>query len=204
MRFVDVGAGETLSTDRCATDTLRSPSCRFWHVATHKTARVMIPRLVGALKGDIATFEEVEHDESATVQAAAIVAVSAVLAGLGGAVGNVITGGGASFFGIFIVGIVSTMLSWVALAAILNFVGVRFFNAESTFGEMLRVTGFAAVVTWLAIIPFLGLLSLLWYLYVLFKAIRAGLDLPTVPTLMVIVIGIIIRLVLRVIFTAIL
>ena len=46
----------------------------------------MIPRLVGALKGDIATFEEVEHDESATVQAAVIVTISAVLAGLGGAI----------------------------------------------------------------------------------------------------------------------
>ncbi len=163
----------------------------------------MVPRLIGAFKGDVATFEEVEHDQSATVQAGIVVAVSAVLAGIGGGLGNSIVGGSSSFFTIFIVGIVSTLLSWVALAAIINFVGVRFFNAQSTLGEMLRVTGFAAVVTWLAVIPFIGLLSLLWYFWVLFKAIRAGLDLPSVPTAVVIVIGLVIRLVLRFIFTAI-
>ena len=160
----------------------------------------MVDRLVGALKGDIATFEEVEHDESATVQAAVVVAISAVLAGIGGGIGNSITNGDSSFISIFFVGVVATLLSWVALAAILNFVGTRFFGAQSTLGEMLRVTGFAAVVTWLAVIPFIGLLSLLWYLFVLFKAIRAGLDLPTVPTLIVIVIGLVIRLVLRFVF----
>ena len=163
----------------------------------------MVERLIGAFKGDVATYEIVEHDESATVQAAVVVAISAILAGIGGGLGNSIAGGGSSFVSIFFVGVVSTMLSWVALAAILNFVGVRFFGAQSTLGEMLRVTGFAAVVTWLAIIPFLGLLSLLWYFWVLFKAIRAGLDLPTAPTAVVIIIGLAIRLILRFIFTAI-
>ena len=132
-----------------------------------------------------------------------VVAISAILAGIGGGLGNSITGGSSSFVSIFFVGVISTLLSWVALAAILNFVGVRFFGAQSTLGEMLRVTGFAAVVTWLAIIPFLGLFSLLWYFWVLFKAIRAGLDLPTAPTAVVIIIGLAIRLVLRFIFTAI-
>ena len=160
----------------------------------------MVPRLIGALKGDVATFEEVEHDKSATVQAAIVVAISAVLAGVGGGLGNSVTGGDASFISVFFVGVLSTLLSWLALAAILNFVGVRFFGAQSTLGEMLRVTGFAAVVTWLAVIPIIGLLSLLWYFYVLFKAIRAGLDLPTLPTAAVILIGLIIRLLLRFVF----
>lgn len=163
----------------------------------------MVDRLIGALKGDVATFEEVEHDESATVQAAVIVAVSAVLAGIGGALGNSITGGDASFFTVFVTGVISVMISWVVLAAILNFVGTRFFGADSTFGEMLRVTGFAAVVTWLTVIPIIGLAALLWYFYVLFKAIRAGLDIPTVPTIIVILIGLVVRLVLRFIVPAI-
>ena len=163
----------------------------------------MIPRLIGAVRGDTATYEEVEHDKSATGQAAIIVAISAVLAGIGGGLGNTLSGGDSSFVSIFFVGVISTLLGWVALAAILNFVGVKFFGAESTLGEMLRVTGFAAVVTWLTVLPFIGLLSLLWYFYVLFKAVRTGLDLPSVPTAIVIFIGLVIRVVLRLIFTGI-
>lgn len=160
-------------------------------------------RLLGALKGDVATFEEVEHDRSATIQAAGIVAVSAVLAGIGGGLSNSITGGTSSFVSIFITGVLATLISWVAFSAIIDFVGRKFFNAESSVGQMLRVTGFASVVTWLIVIPLIGLLSFLWYLWVVFKAIRAGLDIPTVPTLVVIIIGLVIRLALRVIFAAI-
>ena len=60
---------------------------------------------------------------------------------------------------------------------------------------MLRVIGFAHVVLWLTIVPFVGWLAGLWFLWVAFKAIRAGLDISTVATAIVIFIGLIIRVI---------
>lgn len=159
----------------------------------------MIPRLIGAFKGDVATYEEIEHDQSATVQAGIVVLIAAVLNGLGGGFTNSIIGGESSFISVFFLGVAAAIISWLAWSFIVHFVGSKLFGADSTFGEMLRVIGFANVATWLAVIPLIGAFSVLWYLFVAFKAIRAGLDLPTGQTLIVIVIGLIIRVILRLI-----
>jgi len=152
----------------------------------------MVERLLGALKGDVATFEEVEHDESATIQAAVIVVIAAVLGGAGAAATNTI-GDGNGGRG-FLIGVVATLLGWLVWAAATHFVGTKFFGAQSSVGEMLRVIGFAHVVLWATVIPFVGGLAGLWFLWVVFKAIRAGLDIDTVPTLIVVAIGFVIRL----------
>lgn len=154
----------------------------------------MIPRLIGALKGDVATYEEVEHDEGATIQAAVIVLVASVLSGAGAAIGQSIGDGGSPGRG-FIVGLIAALLAWLVWAAATHFVGTTFFGAQSSVGEMLRVIGFAHVVLWLTIIPFIGFFAGFWFLFVAFKAIRAGLDIGTVPTLIVVVIGFIIRVI---------
>ncbi len=157
----------------------------------------MVERLMGALKGDVATYEEVEHDESATIQAAIIVVIAAILGGAGAAFNNSIADNGNEGQG-FLIGIVATLLGWLVWAAATHFVGTKFFGAQSTVGEMLRVIGFAHVVLWLTVIPYLGLLAGLWFLWVAFKAIRAGLDIDTVPTLIVVAIGFVIRLIAQV------
>ncbi len=165
----------------------------------------MIDRLIGAFTGNTATYEEIEHDESATWQAAVIVSIAALLGGLGsGLTGGIIGGDNAPGFGeSFLTGALSAILSWVIWSGLIHFIGTKFFGAESTLGEILRVTGFAAVTTWLVVIPVIGALSILWYFWVVFKAIRTGLDIPTGPTVLVIAIGLVIRVVLRLVFPAI-
>ncbi|MFV1988222.1 MAG: hypothetical protein ACC682_13135, partial [Gemmatimonadota bacterium] len=56
-----------------------------------ETKQTFVQRMIGAAKLDIETYEEVEHDESATTQAAAVVTIVAVAAAIGGAGGG---GGG--------------------------------------------------------------------------------------------------------------
>jgi len=154
----------------------------------------MIPRLIGALKGDVATYEEVEHDGGATIQAAVIVLIASLLSGAGGALSQGLQENGSAGRG-FIVGLIAAFLGWLVWAAATHFVGSTFFGAQSSIGEMLRVIGFAHVVLWLTIIPFIGWLAGFWFLYVAFKAIRAGLDIGTGPTIIVVIIGFIIRLI---------
>ena len=46
----------------------------------------MINRIVGVLKLDVPTYEEIEHDEGATQQAAIIVLIVAIIAAVGAGV----------------------------------------------------------------------------------------------------------------------
>ena len=155
----------------------------------------MIDRLVGALKGDVAVYEEVEHDESATIQAAIIVIIAAILSGAGAAFQNSISDSDTSAGQGFLVGLIAALLGWLVWAAATHFVGSRFFGAQSSVGEMLRVIGFAHVVLWLTIVPWVGWIAGLWFLWVAFKAIRAGLDISTFATVIVVIIGFIIRVI---------
>lgn len=158
-------------------------------------------RLIGAFRGDIATYEEIEHDENATVEAGIVVLIAAVLGGLGSGFTNSIIGGddAPSFLRVFIIGLVAAVISWVLWSGLTHFIGSRLFGAQSTFGEMLRVIGYASVVTWLVIIPVIGVVAIFWYLWVAFKAIRAGLDLSSGKTAIVILIGFVLRVIIRLI-----
>lgn len=153
----------------------------------------MIPRLLGALKGDVATYEEVEHDEAATMQAAVIVVIAAIAGGIGAGWNAGVLDQDVSFGRAFIAAVLSTLIGWGLWAVITHFVGQRF-GAQSTVGEMLRVIGFAHVVLWLTIIPIIGGFAGLWFLWVVFKAVRAGLDLSTGKTAVVVLIGLVIRI----------
>lgn len=154
----------------------------------------MIPRLLGALKGDVATYEEVEHDEAATMQAAVIVVIAAIAGGIGAGANTGVLDQDVSFGRAFIAAVLSTLIGWVLWALITHFVGQQF-GAQSSIGEMLRVIGFAHVVLWLTIIPVIGAFAGLWFLWVVFKAVRAGLDLSTGKTAVVVLIGLVIRVI---------
>lgn len=155
----------------------------------------MLQRLIGAFTGNVATYEEIEHDESATIEAAGVVVVAAILGGLGAGLTNSISGGAdaPSFLRVFFFGLISALLGWLIWSALTHFIGSTFFGAQSTMGEMLRVIGYANVVNWLAVIPFVGFFAGFWFLWVAFKAIRAGLDISTGKTLIVVIIGFVIR-----------
>lgn len=135
-------------------------------------------RVIGAMRLQATTFEEVEHDASATPQAAMVVvavAVSATLAsfsslGIGGALAMV----------------VFQLLGWVIGSYVVLMVGTKIFpgkNTEADLGQMLRTMGFAqspGIFNLLTGIPVLGWLVWaviqIWVIIGMVIAVRQALD----------------------------
>lgn len=135
-------------------------------------------RMVGAMKADVKTFQEIEADQSAIGQAVTVI----VIAGVAALVGNIFRAGIA-------VGIMSMCIQLVGYALfsiLVVLIGTKLMPEPATkadFQEAFRVIGFAAspgVFNVLAIIPFLGpLISLLigiWMLVIGVIAVREVLD----------------------------
>ena len=145
---------------------------------TPYTARRSIwDRMKGAAMLDVATYEEVEADTTATSQAAGVVAIVAAAAAIGGARDG--TGG-------IIGGLISAFLFWLIAAGLTFLIGTRLFKGTATWGELLRTLGFAqspGVLYVLGIIPFVGGLArfagAVWILVASIIAIRQALDFDT-------------------------
>ncbi len=140
---------------------------------------MLVQRVIGILKLDTATYNEIEHDESATSQAATIVAIVAIIGGLiGGAIAAATDTG--SFLGAFLQQLLSAFIGWIIWSAATYFIGTSLFGGTATMGEMLRVLGFAQAPGILGIIPICGsFVGLIWTLACTFIAIREGLDLDS-------------------------
>ena len=180
----------------------------------------MIDRIIGVYKLDVNTFEEVEADESATTQAAIIVALVALFAGISAftaanfantlldnfsqfgdselPLGDLMAQAQISPFGAFIQAFIGVFIAWIVAAAVTYFVGTSVFNGVATIGEMLRVIGFAQAPRFLALlgfIPCLGILIILaswvWTIAATFIGIRQGLDLDNGKTLGTVLIAIV-------------
>jgi hypothetical protein len=135
-------------------------------------------RVIGALRLQVSTFEEVEHDATATSQAAVLVLVVGIARGLGSIRFMGITG--------VITFAVLALIGWVIGAAVLWAVGTKLLpgkNTEADIGQLLRTVGFAqapGLFGLLSIIPILGLIVTLvvalWSLVALVIAVRQALD----------------------------
>jgi hypothetical protein len=151
----------------------------------------MFNRILGVLKLDSNTFEEIEHDENATTQAVIIVAVIALISALGSGIGSSIGGGG--FIGNFISTLIWGIVGWLLWSVVTYFVGTTLFKGQATVGEMLRVIGFAYAPQFISIIPCIGwIIGLIWTLAAGFVAVRQGLDLDNMKAFFTIVIGFIV------------
>ena len=149
---------------------------------------MLISRIIGVFKLDVGTFEAIEHDPSATGQAALVVAIVAILSAFGSAFGAVFSNSG--FFNNFVSALVWTFIGWLVWSVISYFVGVSFFGGQATLDEMLRVIGFAYAPQMLAIIPCIGgLIGAIWSLVAGFIAVRQGLDIDDLKAFLTIVIG---------------
>ena len=136
----------------------------------------MIDRIMGVLRLDVNTYEEIEADESATSQAAIVVAIVAIVGGLVG--GGITAAMGGSFLGAFLQQLLSAFIGWFIWSAVTFFVGTSLFGGQSDLGQMLRVLGFAQAPGILGIIPVCGsFVGAIWTLACTFIAIRQGLDL---------------------------
>ncbi|HLQ67732.1 MAG TPA: YIP1 family protein [Candidatus Limnocylindrales bacterium] len=136
-----------------------------------------VNRVVGAAMLRSATYEEVEADKTANVQALAVVLVSAVAAGLS------MADGGGRAIGFRIIG---ALVGWVLWAALAWLIGTKILpgpETHSDMGELLRTIGFASAPGILRILgglPFVGLLfevvAGLWMLAAFVVAVRQALD----------------------------
>lgn len=135
-------------------------------------------RMIGAMKGDVKTFQEIEADQNALGQAVTVIVIAAVAA----LIGNIFRQG-------ITLGIVSMVVSLIMYAfwtVMIVLIGTKLMPEPTTkadFAEAFRVIGFTAspgVFNVLAIIPFLGpFLSFLigiWMLVIGVIAVREVLD----------------------------
>ena len=144
---------------------------------TEYAHRSIVDRMRGAAMLDVATYEEVEHDNDATGQAAVVVIIVAICTAIGA-----VWRGGPSIIG----GPISAILGWLMWSAITYVIGDKMLGGTATWGELLRTIGFAqapGVLMIFGIVPILGgfvrLVVGLWLLVTGVVAIRQALDFST-------------------------
>lgn len=135
-------------------------------------------RMIGAMKADVKTFEEIEADPSAMTQAITVI----VIAGVAALIGNFFRSGLIPG----IAGMVGSLLSYALFSFLVFLIGTKVMPEPATkadFSETFRTVGFAAapgVFNVLAIIPIVGpLISFvvsIWSLVIGVIAVRAVLD----------------------------
>jgi hypothetical protein len=141
---------------------------------------LFVHRLFGATALDVATYEEIEADRTATPQAVAVVLMSAAAAGIG-----------ARGFGadqqIPLVGVaIIALLAWSAWAVMTLHIGGRMFPEPATkvdLGELLRTLGFASAPGILRVFGLIEplaepmfILTAIWMLLAMIVAVRQALD----------------------------
>ena len=141
----------------------------------------MLNRMYGAATFNTATYEEVEKDKGATIQALIVVVLVAISAGVGGVLdgeGNL--GRGLAF------GAVRGVVSWAVWALMAWLVGTTLLKTaetEADWGQLARGTGFAqtpGLLNILVFVPTVGglivFLTFLWQLAGMVIATRQSLD----------------------------
>ncbi len=135
-------------------------------------------RMAGAMKADVATFEEIEADPSAMGQAVTVI----LIAGVAALIGNLFRAG----VGLGIAMLIISLVGYAVWAVVVTVIGTKVMPEPTTkadFAETFRTIAFAAspgVFNVLAIIPFLGpfisfILSI-WSLIIMVVAVRSVLD----------------------------
>ena len=143
----------------------------------------MIGRILGAARLSAETYEEVEKDEGATLQALLVV----VIVSIATVVGEVLAREeNASLIGALGVGIVQGILSWALWAAVIWIIGSTILRGEyaaADWGGFARSIGFAhtpGVFNVLRPIPEIGVLLylavIIWMLAAMAVAVRQSLD----------------------------
>lgn len=147
----------------------------------------MTERMLGAARLDVAIYEEVEHDASATGQAAVVVAIVAIASAIGA-----IGGDGAGPIG----ALIGAVIGWIVWAGITYLIGDKLLGGTASWGELLRTLGFAqspGVLFVLGIVPLLGGLVRavvgIWILIAGVIAIRQALDFSTGKAILTVILG---------------
>ena len=138
---------------------------------------IFVNRIIRACKLDISLYEEVEADKSATLQAALVVVLSSLAAGVGA------LSLGASNF---LMAPILSLISWYIWAYLIYFIGAKLFpeaNTKADHGELLRTIGFSSAPGLIRVFGFTpDLMSItfigggIWMLVAMIIAVRQALD----------------------------
>ena len=138
---------------------------------------IFVNRIIRACKLDISLYEEVEADKSATFQAALVVVLSSVAAGIGA-----ISLGASNF----LMAPILSLISWYIWAYLIYFIGAKLFPEPKTsadHGQLLRTIGFSSAPGWIRIFGFTPelmsitfIFSGIWMLVAMVIAVRQALD----------------------------
>ena len=138
---------------------------------------IFVNRIIRACKLDATLYEEVEADKSATLQAALVVVLSSLAAGVGA------LSLGASNF---LMAPILSLVSWYIWAYLIYFIGVKFFpepNTKADHGELLRTIGFSSAPGLIRVFGFTpDLMTItfigggIWMLVAMVIAVRQALD----------------------------
>jgi hypothetical protein len=134
-------------------------------------------RLFGSARLNAQSYEEVESDTHANLQAVGIVVLSSLAAALGTGTTNL-----ASIGALLVV----ALASWVIWVLLTLLIGTQLLPGDSTrsdFGQLLRTTGFSAtpgVFRIFGLVPVIGwaifLAATVWMLFSFVVAVRQALD----------------------------
>jgi len=134
-------------------------------------------RLLGSARFDAQSYEEVEADRNANLQAVAIVILSSVAA----AVGTGVKDPGSA---IALVGV--AIMSWIVWVLLTLVIGKQLMPGRETradFGQVLRTTGFSAspgILRVFGLVPVVGWViftaASIWMLFTFVIAVRQALD----------------------------
>ena len=141
----------------------------------------MLARMLGAARLNVDTYEDVEKDKGATLQALIVVILVAISAGVGGLLsdeGDLVRG--------LAFGAIRGVLSWAVWALVAWIVGTTLLKTQETeadWGQLARGTGFAQTPGLLNVflfVPTVGglivFLAFLWQLVCMVVAVRQSLD----------------------------
>ena len=137
-------------------------------------------RMLRAARLEPVLYEEVEHDQATTLQAALVV----VLASVAGGIGSIQWDG--NVLGLLISGSLASLGGWVIWSVLCWAIGTKLApeaSTEADIGQLLRTLGFAAapgVLRIFGVIPVLGpiivLAATLWMMAAFVVAVRQALD----------------------------
>lgn len=152
----------------------------------------LFARMKRAAMLDRTVYDEVEHDLTATQQAATVVIMVAVANGIAGLLGVMFAaalgGSRGIIFSIFMVlfGMVMNVVGWVIWSYLTYWIGTSVFKGTATPGELLRTLGFASTPGLLGIVSFIpclgGLVAfggMIWMIVAGVVAVRQALDVDT-------------------------
>ena len=143
----------------------------------------MIGRMLGAARLNAQTYEDVEHDSGATIQALLVV----ILVSIASFVGQLLAGDDMNVVRSLVFGIGGGILWWALWALFTWMIGTTILKTEETeadWGQLARCTGFAQaprILNILIFIPnFIGaaiaLVALVWSIMAMIVAVRQSLD----------------------------